>query len=143
MTKLNLAELDRLEREAKARPTDYRANTLLSCAIYWQLRPLLDLVGRLGQVVAYRGCVRRGPGGHYNSVRCLDQGAPDHGSNEYGNRPLAEEVWCDGCRALADYQRAKENTTECEKCNGTGDRYVAGEPVTSEFCGECSGEGVV
>ena len=44
--------------------------------------------------------------------------------------------------ALADYRRA-QGEKPCEKCGGTGDRLVAGEPVASEFCGECSGEGVV
>jgi hypothetical protein len=31
----------------------------------------------------------------------------------------------------------------CEKCNGTGARHVAGEPVWSEPCEKCSGEAVV
>ncbi len=100
----NLPELDRLEREAKGKPSAVKA---AEQAAFAQLRPLLELVDRLGEILAMRGCVRRGPGGHYNSVRCLDQGTREHGSNEYGDKPLAKEKWCDGCTALADYRRAK------------------------------------
>ena len=113
---LDLAELDRLERESKAGPTTgYRARSLLSAAVYHQLRPLLDLVDRLG--VALIGL-----------EPTLD---------------VVREPWAGQARvALDDYRWAK-GEKPCEKCNGTGARHVAGEPVVSEACGECSGEGVV
>jgi len=110
---LNLAKLDRLERERRTPATTdppYGIRVLSIDDLNFlgdQLRPLLELVDRLGEILAMRGCVRRGPGGHYNSVRCLDQGTREHGSNEYGDKPLAKEKWCDGCTALAHYQRAK------------------------------------
>jgi len=58
-----------------------------------------DVIEQVEKVMAYRSCVRRGPGGHYNSVRCFDQGTSSYGSNEYENEPLAKEKWCDGCAA--------------------------------------------
>jgi hypothetical protein len=64
------------------------------------------VVEQAAAVMAYRSCARRGPRGHYNSVRCFDQGAPNHGSNEYENKPLAKEKWCDGCAALMAFKEA-------------------------------------
>ena len=109
---LNLAELDRAEKIIAAGRKPPRSFVYTDMenpleVLVAGVRPLLELVDRLGEILAMRGCVRRGPGGHYNSVRCLDQGTREHGSNEYGDKPLAKEKWCDGCTALAHYQRAK------------------------------------
>jgi hypothetical protein len=87
------------------------------CFIASTLRSLAESRAREGELVAaleqvavimaYRSCTRRGPGGHYNSVRCFDQGTPGHGSDEYGDSPLSEEKWCDGCVAFQALTKAR------------------------------------
>ena len=118
MTELNLAELDRLEQEMQGKVMSTNVGK-----IHAQLRPLLDLVEKMAKALAW-------------TLHPI-----------YITRPMiegyGEEEDKEARAALADYKRAKENTTECEKCIGTGARFIAGEPVISEACGECSGEGVV
>ena len=71
----------------------------------------LSVVEQVKSVLAYRSCNRRGPGGHYNSVRCFDQGTPGHISDEYENEPLAENKWCDGCLIFIAFKTAIEENT--------------------------------
>ena len=112
---LRLAVLDRQEREDST-----RWGTVIVSS--YHLRLTLALVERMGEALAEIGCHHRTP--------CQDL-FPDFRAR-----------WCARCKAFADYLRAK-GEKPCEKCSGTGARHVAGEPVTSEACGECSGEGVV
>lgn len=112
MTDLNLAELDRLEREAQAALGDwmkgstddawehFQALVALDDAARNQLRPLLELVDRMGGVLQMWYDFDNIPGGEFDEkYPWLDTG------NDYDSR---ERLMYAFTRApLDDYRRAK------------------------------------
>ncbi|KKM65189.1 hypothetical protein LCGC14_1493880 [marine sediment metagenome] len=99
----NLAELDMLETKAAQegeRGDDILARTRLNVATRKQLRPLLNLVGRLGEKLSTFGLAL--PGENVWHLHTCEAGYIN------GERETCEDDCGDIAAIVADYQQAKE-----------------------------------